>query len=86
MREMYVWCNNFESDNYAKELVELHFQQAILPSRLMVSLIQNRSVNSIAESNTNNPVDLCQEHEKSRKKQDNKENTPSEKGIEVTYM
>ena len=53
----------------------------------MVSLIQNRSVNSIAEPITNNPVDLCQEHENSRKKkQDNIENTPCEKGIPVMYM
>ena len=84
---MYIWCNNLESENYAKELLELHIQPAILPCRLMVSLIQNRSVNSIAEPNTNNPVDLCQEHENSRKKkQDNKENTLCEKGIPLTYM
>ena len=55
---MSVWCKNLELDNYAKGLLELHFQLAILPSHLRASLIQNRSVNSREQPNTNIQVDL----------------------------
>ena len=66
---MSIWCKNLELDNYAKGLLELHFQLAILPSHLRVSLIQNRSVNSRGQPNTNIPVDLCLEHENRRFKE-----------------
>ena len=56
---MYILCKNLEFDNSAKGLLELQFHPAILPSYLMVSLIQNRSVNSRTEPNTNISVDLC---------------------------
>ena len=38
---MYTASKNLKLNNYAKELLELHFQPAILPSHLMVSVIQN---------------------------------------------
>ena len=66
---MSVWCKNLELDNYAKGLLELHFQLAILPSHLRVSLIQNRSDNSREQPNTNIQVDLCLEHENRRFKE-----------------
>ena len=64
---MYIWCTNLELDYLPKARATVPTSDTFVPSHGLTHLI--RSVSLRAEPTTNNPVDLCQEHENKRFKE-----------------